>query len=80
MQPILYGMPNVDESFDQMAPGDGEGVAEGTNSVTPHTCCWHVYQSRYALLIPTGFALEKCCLCSETRKVHVGHLRTETAP
>ena len=42
--------------------------------MTPHVCCFHFYQSRYALLIPDGFILEKCCLCSDTRKVHVGDL------
>ena len=48
--------------------------------MTHHTHCWHFYQSRYALLIPTGFVLEKCCRCSETRTVAVGDLQTETAP
>src|SRR5438445_9426573 len=80
VQPVLHGMQVLDESLNPMASGDGEGVAEGTHAMSPHEHCWHFYQSRYALLIPAGFSLEKCCLCSETRQVHVGHLRTGTAP
>ena len=71
MQPILHGMPVLDESLHPMASRDGEGVAEGADAVIEHHHCFHFYQSRYALLIPAGFSLEKCCLCSETRKVHI---------
>jgi len=35
--------------------------------------CFHLFYGAAYVSLPDGYVLEKCCLCDETRSVHIDH-------